>query len=47
VIDDVTDDAAMVEALGERVFVVEGDAANLKVTRPIDLELARSLLAAR
>lgn len=47
VTEDVTDDAAMVEALGEPVFVVEGDPANLKVTHPIDLELARSLLAAR
>ena len=47
VADDVTDDAAMIEAIGEPVFVVEGDPANLKVTRPIDLELARSLLATR
>ena len=47
VTDDVTDDAAMVEALGEPVVVVEGDPANLKVTRPIDLDLARSLLAER
>lgn len=44
---DVTDDASMVEALGEPVTVVEGDAANLKVTRPIDLEIARALLAMR
>jgi len=47
VTDDVTDDAAMVEALGEPVFIVEGDPANLKVTRPVDLDLARSLLAER
>jgi 2-C-methyl-D-erythritol 4-phosphate cytidylyltransferase len=47
VTEDVTDDAAMVEALGEPVFIVEGDPANLKITHPIDLELARSLLAAR
>jgi 2-C-methyl-D-erythritol 4-phosphate cytidylyltransferase len=47
VTNDVTDDAAMIEAVGEPVFVVEGDPANLKVTRPIDLELARSLLATR
>jgi 2-C-methyl-D-erythritol 4-phosphate cytidylyltransferase len=47
VTDDVTDDAAMVEALGEPVFLVEGDLANLKVTRPIDLEIARLLLAIR
>ena len=47
VTEDVTDDAAMIEAIGQPVFVVEGDPANLKVTRPIDLELARSLLATR
>lgn len=44
---DVTDDAAMIEALGEPVFLVEGDPANLKVTRPIDLHVARSLLTMR
>lgn len=47
VTDDATDDAAMVEALGEPVFVVDGDPANLKVTRPIDLQVASALLATR
>ena len=36
-----TDDAALVEAIGGRVVVVPGDPANLKITRPEDLELAR------
>ncbi len=44
--DDVTDDAAMVEALGEAIVVVEGDRANLKLTAPADLGVARALLAA-
>lgn len=43
---DVTDDAAMVEWLGSPVFVVPGDPANMKVTTPTDLTVARALLAA-
>lgn len=43
---DVTDDAAMVEWLGVGVFVVPGDPANLKVTTPTDLTVARALLTA-
>ncbi|HZW08390.1 MAG TPA: 2-C-methyl-D-erythritol 4-phosphate cytidylyltransferase [Phycisphaerales bacterium] len=39
-----TDDAGLVERLGERVVVVEGDAANIKITRPLDLKVARALL---
>ena len=37
-----TDDAALVEALGAPVHVVEGEAANVKVTAPGDLELIRA-----
>lgn len=43
---DVTDDAAMVEWLGTPVVVVPGDPANMKVTTPTDLTVARALLAA-
>lgn len=39
-----TDDAGLVERLGERVVIVEGDAANIKITRPLDLKLARAIL---
>lgn len=39
-----TDDAQLVERLGEPVVVVEGDPRNLKITRPLDLSLARSIL---
>ncbi len=45
--DDVTDDAAMVERLGVRVRLYEGDYANLKVTTPDDLAVAEALLARR
>ncbi|HJM75447.1 MAG TPA: 2-C-methyl-D-erythritol 4-phosphate cytidylyltransferase [Dehalococcoidia bacterium] len=43
--EDATDDAMLVERLGEPVYAVEGDALNLKVTTPADLALARALLA--
>jgi 2-C-methyl-D-erythritol 4-phosphate cytidylyltransferase len=42
-----TDDAALVEALGHRVRLTMGDAANLKITTPNDLVLAEALLSAR
>jgi 2-C-methyl-D-erythritol 4-phosphate cytidylyltransferase len=37
--DDASDDAGLVEAIGARVVVVEGEAHNIKITRPEDLEL--------
>jgi 2-C-methyl-D-erythritol 4-phosphate cytidylyltransferase len=40
-----TDDATLVEALGETVTLVEGDPLAFKVTRPIDLLLAETVLA--
>lgn len=40
-----TDDAALFEHFGLPVRVVEGDATNLKVTQPLDLELAEFLAA--
>ena len=40
-----TDDAALVERLGEPVLVVEGDPRALKVTTPADLETAARLIA--
>jgi 2-C-methyl-D-erythritol 4-phosphate cytidylyltransferase len=42
-----TDDASLVEAAGGSVRVVEAPAENIKVTRPVDLALAESLLAER
>jgi len=43
---DVTDDAAMVEALGEPVRLFEGSRANIKVTTVEDLTLIEALTAA-
>jgi 2-C-methyl-D-erythritol 4-phosphate cytidylyltransferase len=40
-----TDDAALVEALGGRVGIVEAPRENLKVTTPLDVVLAERLLA--
>ncbi len=41
-----TDDAAIVERAGGRVVVVEGEPWNLKITEPLDLDVAGALLAA-
>lgn len=38
-----TDDAGLVERLGEPVTIVEGDPRNLKITRPADLHAVRLL----
>ncbi len=43
----VTDDAELIERLGEPVAVVPGEPANIKITTPADLELARLYDAAR
>jgi 2-C-methyl-D-erythritol 4-phosphate cytidylyltransferase len=43
----ITDDAGLVERLGHVVVVVEGDARNVKITRPADLEIARAIMGFR
>ncbi|HUW01966.1 MAG TPA: 2-C-methyl-D-erythritol 4-phosphate cytidylyltransferase [Acidimicrobiales bacterium] len=40
-----TDDATLVEAIGGKVVLVDGDPDNLKLTRPVDLAVAEALLA--
>lgn len=45
VAEDVTDDAAMIEAIGGSVAIVDGDPGNLKVTLPSDLAIAEALLS--
>jgi 2-C-methyl-D-erythritol 4-phosphate cytidylyltransferase len=45
--DDATDEAGLVERIGGRVRVYLGDALNLKITTPDDLELARAILTLR
>ena len=42
---DVTDDAALVEALGVEVRLVTGSPRNIKVTTPEDLAIVRALLS--
>ena len=39
-----TDDATVVEALGETINLVEGNFENIKITRPSDLKIAEALL---
>jgi len=43
-LDGATDDAELVERLGEPVYTVEGDVRNIKITRPADLKLMRAIL---
>jgi 2-C-methyl-D-erythritol 4-phosphate cytidylyltransferase len=42
-----TDDAQLVERLGEPVHVIDADARNIKITVPADLELARRIMGLR
>lgn len=39
-----TDEATVVEAAGHEVHLVEGEYANIKITRPVDLLIAEKLL---
>ena len=39
-----TDDASVVEALGKKVQLVEGNKKNIKITTPFDLEVAEVIL---
>ena len=42
-----TDDSSVVERLGETVYVVEGDARNIKVTTQADVSLMRAILGVK
>jgi 2-C-methyl-D-erythritol 4-phosphate cytidylyltransferase len=44
---DSTDDAQLVERLGEPIAVITGDGRNIKITTPPDLNLARAILGLR
>lgn len=39
-----TDEASLVERMGKKVSIVEGDAKNIKITTPEDLRIAEALL---
>jgi len=43
----ITDDAGLIEALGEPVHAIEGESTNIKITRPEDAEFARALVQFR
>lgn len=43
----VSDDAQLVEALGETVTVVESDASNIKITHTVDVAIAEAILKSR
>ncbi|HEV8606976.1 MAG TPA: 2-C-methyl-D-erythritol 4-phosphate cytidylyltransferase [Tepidisphaeraceae bacterium] len=43
-LDEVTDDAQLLELAGKDVWLVEGEERNLKITTPIDLRVAEALL---
>jgi len=39
-----TDEATVVESLGEKIHLVEGERSNLKITTPFDMEVAEMLI---
>ncbi len=45
--EDFTDEATVVEASGQEIFLIEGEYDNIKVTRPIDLVVAEKILEER
>lgn len=45
--DSFTDEASVVEKLGVRIHLVEGEATNIKITRPIDILIAEKIVEER
>jgi len=43
-LEEVTDDAQLLELAGKDVWMVEGEERNLKITTPMDLEVANVIL---
>jgi 2-C-methyl-D-erythritol 4-phosphate cytidylyltransferase len=43
----ISDDAQLVEALGEKVAIVETDSSNLKITSPADIAIAEAIIKSR
>ena len=39
-----TDDASVVESSGEKIHLIDGDIDNIKITRDVDLMIAKNLL---
>ena len=44
---DFTDDAQMVEQIGEKVYIAPGDYTNIKLTTPDDIYLAQAVISER
>lgn len=44
---EISDDASLVEKLGHKVKIVEGSYENIKITTPIDLSMARTVIKRR
>jgi 2-C-methyl-D-erythritol 4-phosphate cytidylyltransferase len=42
-----TDEASVVEKLGVAIHLIEGEATNIKITRPLDILLAEKIIAER
>jgi 2-C-methyl-D-erythritol 4-phosphate cytidylyltransferase len=45
--DSFTDEAAVVEASGEKIYLIEGEYTNIKITRPQDLAIAEQIFKLR
>jgi 2-C-methyl-D-erythritol 4-phosphate cytidylyltransferase len=43
----ISDDAQLVEALGEKVSIVETDSSNIKITKPSDIPIAEAIVKSR
>lgn len=41
---DFTDDARVIESIGQKVFIVDGNRENIKITSPTDLKIAEVLI---
>ncbi len=39
-----TDDASVLESYNKKIFITEGDRENIKITTPIDLQIAQVIL---
>jgi 2-C-methyl-D-erythritol 4-phosphate cytidylyltransferase len=42
-----SDDASVVESIGKNIYLVEGNEDNIKITSPLDLELAQLIIGRR
>ena len=43
----ISDDSQLVEALGQKVSIVESDLSNIKITTPADIHIAGSIIKSR